>query len=437
MADVAKNLYILHGPHWQLPIYAETMDGDMVRVKAACSGYLTPTMRDALYDKFHELGHFNGQNWFFTRETFARYTSWADHQECRHAYDYISWVRPIKGAPASVPLPDANEMDEFYEEFANNGWAPSPGAAQVWYGAWVKHIFHWLMVRRRPVDLGFCVLEPLPVRNNWLDIMRWRMAASLFGSMSGGLIKAGHVDRSVRLPFRQILAKAKTFIVDGCILMAHKRILLWSITVRHKRPWWRALLRLEALRRRHRGLDNYYTDAIRFLESREKNVVACLIDFVAQARRPFVQFRNGAVVRSKREVSKPHLERVENYLKYRRSTVALDLRTGRKGQPKVVDGKNKGVRKLLNLRKRLEDLRQVGAFLDTAGRWRIAADGLPVLDPSQGPVEGCPMLAEGSNGRGDEQLAGVNQPCTTPECAPYRVQNAASTPTDGYGEPAN
>lgn len=64
--------------------------------------------------------------------------------------------------------------DEFFHEFAKSGWFKSPLSAETYFMAFCKHMLHTLVNEQKPVDLGFALICPVPLRVNWKALLLQR-----------------------------------------------------------------------------------------------------------------------------------------------------------------------------------------------------------------------------------------------------------------------
>lgn len=363
------NLAILNGPHWSLPVHAVDY-GDLCRLRPA--GRQTRMMLDALNARFAELGTFNGQDWFVAKKVFLRHGRFINYRnEPSPADDWISWTRPDTPLPA-LKQPDG--MEGFFEEFAQ-AHAITPAEAQSDFGAWCQHMYTRLLRHKKPVHLGFAVLEPLPARANWRDVTVRRINNYMRGSGK---------------KWSEATAIAQKFMTSGAMLMAHQqaRRLYWTITLRHTKAWWHGVRRLEKIRKRQRAryAERYFTDALDFLKSRSEAMYACLMDYVAQVRRPWVRLRTRTLRSSRRPDKKPTLAAVNKYLRFSRPRVALDPRVGSKISALGVGCAVKKLRKMPDSGQETVDVRH---DLDEPGNGTAGVEresGVCLLPPDQGSL---------------------------------------------------
>ena len=289
------------------------------------------------------------------------------------ADDCISWIRPVG---RTVWMDQPKEMEGFYEDLVRDGFCESPQAAQTLYTAVCQRMLDRLASKRRPVDLGFAQLEPLPLRPDWRDLVLDRSSRNLID----GVEKNWHTafGKSLGwLSLKRLLMYAK-----------NSDTLLWSINLKHKKPWWRTLRAVERDRRKTNHSIKYFLETLDFLKEKKDEILGLLLDYVSQTRRPFVELRKGDPYRNR--IQKPQVRFIPavRVRETRRQSFALDHRFGKKVGPKIVAFARARVRKMPNLQPGDADMRDGGRPVDTAGNAAGGAGGLPVLDSGQGVSPG-------------------------------------------------
>ena len=275
--EIARYYWLMHGPGWSLPMLAQEF-GNLWRVRP--TEVLTEPQRNALLARFAELGTSNGQDWFLTRQRLERYADMLPSKD-RRLRESVSWVS-YSGRVTLTQQPDG--MEEFYEEFVRAGHAPTVEEAILRFSAVCKTMFVRLAHERKPVDLGFAVLEPLPTRPNWLEYIRSRLRGS---------VKEFRRDNGMTPQWRWLLAHIrKIWFAHPHLFMYDKRhrILLWSINLRHKRDWWRTIITTEKLRRRHSRFW-YFIRAFEFMAARRERIMPFINDYCTQTRKACLHFR--------------------------------------------------------------------------------------------------------------------------------------------------
>ena len=66
------------------------------------------------------------------------------------------------------------EMDDLIDALYQRGVGKSRDECGFWFRQISNHIFHWLVIKEKPVDLGFIKLHPTHYRQNWKMILLGR-----------------------------------------------------------------------------------------------------------------------------------------------------------------------------------------------------------------------------------------------------------------------
>lgn len=358
----ATNFWILHGPGWSLPIRAFT-DSGFARVEPA--GTLTRAMRAAVQARIEALGTTNGEHWFIMRDTLNHF---ADKIE-GDPDDAISWTT-YPGRVALTKQPEG--MEGFFEEFVRCGYASSVGEAQVRYGQLCDRLFNRLAAERKPVDLGFVTMHPLPVRGDWMEFIRQMIRIGIWQRYGSKTIPEGF-----RI-FKRQLANPRMFMYDK-----YNDVLLWTITLKHKAVWWKAIIKTEKERRTAGIGYRYFTEVRKFLKSRCKEMNECFREFVSQTRRPFVVFNWGVVGKSYNGPRLGNHKKTVAVFRGRSACGALDLRTGKESKPKWVGRPHKVLPKVPDLQPAPADVRDGGPTVAQPTDGANGAGGVHLLDSSE------------------------------------------------------
>lgn len=323
---------------------------NMARVRPA--GTLTRLMLAALNQRIEELGTSNGEDWFFTKETLQQVADELPYGS--HVDDCISWTHQT-GRMVRAEQPKG--MEGFFEEFAAAGCAKNAAEAQLRYGQWCTHLFHWLMNRRQPVDLGWAELDVFPARLNWREGIAWKIIRRINTQRVFG--------RSVS--WRDTLKRVAKWLEEpdmlgynrGQVRRGHPddETLIWTLNVRHKMAWWRGLHDTETARKGQRKRLTYFHDAKRYLRAKKEAMLLAVVEYVAQARRPAMRFLGGTDY-GDGELARPTQGQVDRIQKSRRHTRSVDLRNGQKVTPQTLRFPWAKVRALRDLQQEDENVRQ-------------------------------------------------------------------------------
>lgn len=170
-----NGIWELKGSHWTLPILVEIHDETaLVRIPEIP---LLPKQRAALENALSQLatgGTPDERNvpLMFLIEN-------AKRSEFTNAEDVVSWNRQ---PPIGQNIPKEEGVDDFVGDWlVSTGFGISKASATAIYISICTHMLHWLVNRRRPVNLVFGTLDPFQYRKNWKEILlgkAWLRAAA-------------------------------------------------------------------------------------------------------------------------------------------------------------------------------------------------------------------------------------------------------------------
>ena len=158
-------LWELAGSHWQLPIIVE-IHADMARVTIPDIPLLG-LQRAALENALSQLATGGTETErlipIIVLKEFAQKSKFESPEQV------VAWNR--LPSPA-INFPKDEGVDEFIKDWlAASGISLSKAAASTLFVSLVTHMMHWLVNRRKPVNLLFGTLDPFQYRKNWKEIV--------------------------------------------------------------------------------------------------------------------------------------------------------------------------------------------------------------------------------------------------------------------------
>lgn len=185
-----KELWIIHGESWSIPVYATPMEREAEQIKCvgvAAAIPLSPGQYSALADRLAaaatEYSTTNGAVWVLdnldSADGLAQYGERARGVTPEY---YMQWEAEPKPMPANaitgieVPKPaKPAELTSEMQAFIKRVWERTNLAdvklLSFLYDALCAEAQRWLLEDLKPLDLGFVRLAALPYRANWKQIL--------------------------------------------------------------------------------------------------------------------------------------------------------------------------------------------------------------------------------------------------------------------------
>lgn len=205
-------------------------------------------------------------------------------------------VRSEQGDPEAVvewlprrkpqPVREDYQADEFIAEFCASPYAPIRDTLimdAVWAGM-QKFMLHWLLNKRKPLDLLFCRLTPLLFRGNWQAVVaRWeknQQGRKMTGKQMYAPSQRSMIERGVA----DYLCETTVTAVD-----VKRKVLRWTISCSVNPAFHELAWKLETERKRRGGSGNYW---VRSVQEQLKRQLPLALDayeeFLKEAARPYI-----------------------------------------------------------------------------------------------------------------------------------------------------
>lgn len=274
-------LWTVRYDHWSLPIHVTPNESGMVGVSPAPIPLL-PKQRWEI-ERFLDKNAFSHteDGWYLDIRMLSQYAS--PERPGVEAEDCVRWAPPRYKEEIRLNFRD---MEGFFESMASAGWFQNPKSAEIVFAAFCRHMMHWLTVRRKSIDLGFCRLVPLPFRANWKEmLLSWQMRPKRGKASVKGLKKT----------FRDHLLRCNGLLgVRPNSLRTRKAGIVWSLECVPQAWWHKATADIEGARlyrmwRKESTTRVYWLEVGRKMREAEEDARAAYFTYVAQIGAPTVQ----------------------------------------------------------------------------------------------------------------------------------------------------
>lgn len=241
-----RETWSISGEYWRLPLAVEWPDNQnqIAAIRIGGGIRLLDIQRDAAVERLTQLGaRFVNGRWRMDRAQLER------HCQPEGEIDpetIVEWQPPSRISFRSVPAKQAEKYrnrDMFFHSFVQTGWIQNAATAEVLWLAFCKHALHWLISERRPVDMGFCELIPIPLRANWKSLL---LAKHMKGRVKLQQFSTIRLMKSIgnRMLNPEFTAWYRTFRGSR----ATQRI-YWTLEVLPLRSWFRSVIEMERQKR--------------------------------------------------------------------------------------------------------------------------------------------------------------------------------------------
>ena len=157
-------LWEVNGAYWTLPIRAEKVEEGVAEITPGAGVFLLDKQTDVLLEALKPVTwDANGLLFCSIKDltTFAVSSRETDPQAI------VQWFPRTQYAASKDDL--SWDEEEFLKRFVMSGWASDPMTAAVYWRAFRKCMFRWLVVEGKVLDLGFARLCMVPFRSNWKE----------------------------------------------------------------------------------------------------------------------------------------------------------------------------------------------------------------------------------------------------------------------------
>lgn len=196
-----------------------------------------------------------------------------------------------------LPLPDLKTTDSersaeytsFLKYVAQSTGCISYEQLSILYPAICQSAMEWLLRDKKSVDMGFCVLHPMPHRANWKQIL-----IALFPTLGPTLLgktKAQKTDLMTSTGFFNKMFSGEMLAVGV------ERYVMWGIEVELRRSWWRAMFRQEAYKFAQLGSVEYAAYVARQILKLRTKLTNVYLSWLRQISYPCAKIQSSRVHR--------------------------------------------------------------------------------------------------------------------------------------------
>lgn len=237
--SVKHEVWEIFGPWWKLPVRVRWIDQNDVAAISFCEDLpLLQCQQEVIKDLFkNEL--FRDDCWWVHRKTLER----VGHIATQDNLELTVVWRPPPATVTARPNKDP-ELEEFLARLVEIGYFKSIEQADAIRRIFCKAMLDQLLNQKKPVDLLFCKLWPVPYRPNWKQVILQRDIAakpSEAVKVSEERVRE-RIDQ--HLESGAILAMVPTKVkVGGCPTAADR--ILWTLDVEYYTVWWKMVAAVE------------------------------------------------------------------------------------------------------------------------------------------------------------------------------------------------
>ena len=277
-----RELWVLEHSGWKLPISVETeCDCDIALVRVGFGLRMLDCQRAAAGWVLDAIGRRNScGSWVIGLNDLANVAAPAamgvSAEQC------VVW-------PGFGRIEDEPDVLTFSKSFFRNGYVPSEPLAEYLLMAVAKHAAWWLM-DRRTLDFGFCVIDLLPLRVNWKQmILRGDLVHGKKRKIARHLVRKGITTRKEWLR-RAMLHAPRLLAIDEESKRIH-----WTVEIRFTN-WFRKMVNDREKQRAE--IDGYYRRVMDDVKKYREQVLQIYESFVDEMGHPQGKMCGGTVTRS-------------------------------------------------------------------------------------------------------------------------------------------
>lgn len=245
-----EELWILRGNEpvlWTVPFFLLWEERD-VEATLYCSIDMPPFMMDAANSVLLNCARpFNGM-WRITKDALERIAYRVDPPVNAHLY--LSWERRREYQEPKHYPEKTIDLNDFIDSLYQRGVGKSRDEVAYWWRQFCNHMLDWLVMKEKPVDLGFMKLHPTHYRQNWKPLLLGRFPK--FGIAIHKL-----VDPELKYMLHKI-GFLEALLGMDILAMHHGRHYLYrNVEIELGRTWLRSVRDVEVERRRRLGVFLY------------------------------------------------------------------------------------------------------------------------------------------------------------------------------------
>lgn len=270
-----SELWELIGSHWRLPLCVEWFDPHLAEIELANIPLLAEQKRVAL-ELLEAIGTRQDDKVWVTRAVLGANAVRSSQADPEAIVEWLPKRQP-------QPVRDDYRADEFVTEFCESPYAPinDPLIMEAVWAGMQKFMLHWLLNKRRPLDLLFCRLTPLMLRGNWQSVLaRWEKNQKMVTKQRYAANQQSMIGRGVG----DYLCDTTVVAVDP-----KRKVIRWTLTCTVKEPFHDLAWKLETERKRRCGAGNYWVRSVSDQQKRQLSLaLEAYEEWLKEAARPYI-----------------------------------------------------------------------------------------------------------------------------------------------------
>lgn len=217
--ETEKKVWEVFGQFWRLPVEVQFIDQNDVASVRFCDGFpMLECQKDVLRTTFAS-DRWDGHCWWVLR---SKLESIGHPTDRENPESIVVWAPPAKKVTLSKERdPDTDAM---LAKLVEAGYFKSIEQADALFRVFRKAMLDQLLNQKKPIDLGFAKLWPVPYRPNWKEVLRNQEPT-----------ENRFEDPSLLMMFKKILPY-KDRVQDT---RKYVHVIGWTIEVEYSSVWWK------------------------------------------------------------------------------------------------------------------------------------------------------------------------------------------------------
>jgi hypothetical protein len=282
-----RELWLVSGDDWCIPVFVDPYESageprrKLFLVSPAIA--LLKDQFDALLGavKLSILSQAHVSAWWFDQDVFRSCAKKAPGITPKFYYRWNGrLVQPTPSIPQQADVSEdlTPEAEKFLRFIANSTAMFSMTQLRLFWRAFYQYGLEWLINQQMPIDLGWCLIQPLPFRHNWKEIMLAKHPKdSVFFTKGVEECREG-----IRVSgFEEDLYDTELVALDG-----KNHFVYWKLELIQQKPWTKAVEAAEKIRRDAKGPAPYARYYIRQIKNRLPAIVDAYRAFIKEVSRP-------------------------------------------------------------------------------------------------------------------------------------------------------
>lgn len=282
-----RELWLVSGEDWTIPVFVDPYEsaGEPRRKLFLVSPaivVLKPQLEALLgVIKLTALSEGHSNAWWFDQESFRPLATKAPGITPKFYYKWNGKiVEPNPTIPQQADISDdlTPEAEKFLRFIAHSTAMFSMTQLRLFWRAVYQYGLEYLINEQKPIDWGFCRIQPLPFRHNWKEVM-------LAKHPKDTPLFVGD-EKECREAIRISGFEADLYSTELVALDARHHFVYWKLELIQQKPWTQAVKAAEMIRRDAKGPAPYARYYIRQIKTRLPAIVDAYRAFIKEVSRP-------------------------------------------------------------------------------------------------------------------------------------------------------